>query len=72
LLAAVIDRGGLLLLLRILVFLALVLGGTSGLAYLLTRDRRYLRFCWGLVKLMGGIAAVFLTLLVLERLVLVV
>lgn len=71
-LAAVVDRGGFLFLLRILLFLALVLGGVSGFAYLLTRDRRYLRFSWGLLKLMGGIAAVFLALLVLERLVLVV
>jgi len=61
-----------LFLLRVLVFLALVLGGLSGFAYLLTRDRCYLRFSWGLIKLMVVIAAVFLALLVLERLVLVV
>jgi heme/copper-type cytochrome/quinol oxidase subunit 2 len=60
-----------MLLLRILVFLTLVLAGLSALAYLLTRDRRYARLSWGLVKLMALVGAVFLALLVLERLVLI-
>lgn len=60
-----------MLLLRFLLLLAaLVLVFSVGL-YFLTRDQKYLRFAWQLVRLVGLALLVFGLLFLLERYVLV-
>jgi uncharacterized membrane protein len=58
--------------LRLIGFLALVAIGASVVTYLVTRDRRWLRFAWQLVKYSLIITLVALAFLALERLVLAV
>ena len=56
-----------LLVLRIVAFVAVLLIGASLAAFLFTRDRRFLRFAWQLFKYAVLFAGVVLILLALER-----
>lgn len=57
---------------RVIGFLVLVAIGASLITYLFTRDRRWLRFCWQLLKYSLLLTLIVLAFLVLERLVLAV
>jgi nucleoside recognition membrane protein YjiH len=57
-----------LLVLRIVAYLAVILIGASLAAFLFTRDRRFLRFAWQVLKYGLVFAGVVLALLGLERL----
>jgi nucleoside recognition membrane protein YjiH len=57
-----------LLVLRIVAYLAVILIGASLAAFLFTRDRRFLRFAWQVLKYGLVFAGVVLALLALERL----
>jgi hypothetical protein len=52
-------------------FLALIAIGASLLAYLLTQDRRWLRFSWQILKYGSILLLIVLAFLAVERLVLV-
>ena len=52
-------------------FLALIAIGASLLAYLLTQDRRWLRFSWQILKYGSILLLIVLSFLAVERLVLV-
>jgi energy-coupling factor transporter transmembrane protein EcfT len=52
-------------------FLALIAIGASLLAYLVTQDRRWLRFSWQILKYTLILLLIVLALLAVERLVLV-
>lgn len=56
---------------RLLVFLALLTVGVSGVLYLFTRDKRYIKFAWLFLKFTLVFLAAFGALYVLERLVLI-
>jgi nucleoside recognition membrane protein YjiH len=56
-----------LLVLRIVAYLAVILIGASLAAFLFTRDRRFLRFAWQILKYGLVFAGVVLALLALER-----
>jgi nucleoside recognition membrane protein YjiH len=56
-----------LLVLRIVAYLAVILIGASLAAFLFTRDRRFLRFAWQVVKYGLVFAGVVLALLAVER-----
>ncbi len=58
--------------LRLLAFLVLAAIGASILTFFVTRNRAYLRFAWQIFKYSVILALIALTLLALERLVLVV
>ena len=64
---ASLDAIGMLLVLRIVAFAAVLLIGASLAAFLFTRDRRFLRFAWQLVKYTVLFAGVVLILFALER-----
>jgi len=58
---------------RVLGFLVLVVIAASGVTYyLVTRDRRWLRFGWQLFKYSIILALIVLTFIVLERVILAV
>jgi hypothetical protein len=57
-----------LLVLRIVAYVAVILIGASLAAFLFTRDRRFLRFAWQVFKYGLLFAAVVLALYALERL----
>ena len=57
---------------RVLGFLVLVVIAASGVTYLVTRDRRWLRFGWQLFKYSVILALIVLTFIVLERVILAV
>lgn len=57
-----------LLVLRIVAYLGVILIGASLAAFLFTRDRRFLRFAWQILKYGVVFAGVVLALLALERL----
>ncbi len=61
-----------MLVLRILGALLVIGVGASVAVYLVTRDRRWLRFSWQLLKLGLIILLIFLSLLALERFAIVV
>ena len=50
----------------------LVVIGASGITYLITRDRRWLRFGWQLAKYSVILALIALVFVVLERVILAV
>jgi len=58
--------------LRVLGFLVLVVIAASGITYLVTRDRRWLRFGWQLCKYSVILALIVLAFVVLERVILAV
>lgn len=58
--------------LRLFGFLVLVLIAASGVTYLVTRDRRWLRFGWQLFKYSVILALIVIAFLVLERVILAV
>ena len=58
--------------LRLVGFLVLITIGASLVTYLLTRNRRYVTFAWQVLKYGMLMAIIVLTLIVLERLVLVI
>ena len=58
-----------MILVRLLLFLALAAIAVSAVMYLFTRDRRYLRFIWQVVKFTIVILAVVLIFFAFERLV---
>jgi hypothetical protein len=57
------------ILVRLLLFLALAAMAVSAAMYLFTKDRRYLRFIWQVVKFTLVILAVVLISYAFERLV---
>lgn len=59
-----------MLILRILGALLVVTVGASAAVYLVTKDRRWLRFSWQILKFGLVILLIFLALLALERLAL--
>ncbi len=61
-----------MLVLRILGALLVIVIGVSVALYLVTKDRRWLRFSWQIVKLGFIIILIFLVLLVLERLAIII
>ncbi len=56
-----------MVLLRLAAYLAVVLIGGSVAAFLVTRDRRFMRFAWQVFKYCALLVAVVLALLALER-----
>ena len=58
-----------MILVRLLLFLALAAMAVSAAMYLFTKDRRYLRFIWQVVKFTLVILAVVLISYAFERLV---
>ena len=58
-----------MILVRLLLFLALAAMAVSAVMYLFTKDRRYLRFIWQVVKFTLVILAVVLIFYAFERLV---
>lgn len=60
-----------MLLLRFLLLLAALVLVLSGGLYLFTRNPKYLRFAWQLIRLVGLALLVFALLFLLERYVLV-
>ena len=56
---------------RLLLFLALATIGGAGLFYLFTRDRRYLRFIWQVIKYTILLLLLAMLFFVFERLILV-
>jgi hypothetical protein len=57
-----------MLILRILGALLIITVGASAAVYLVTKDRRWLRFSWQVLKFGFIIILIFLALLALERL----
>ena len=57
---------------RILGFIVLVVIAASGITYLITRDRRWLRIGWQLFKYSVVLALIVLTFVVLERVIIAV
>jgi hypothetical protein len=57
-----------LVVLRIVAYVAVILIGASLAAFLFTRERRFLRFAWEVLKYGLVFAGVVLALLALERL----
>ncbi len=57
-----------MLILRILGALLIITVGASAAVYLVTKDRRWLRFSWQILKFGFIIILIFLALLALERL----
>jgi hypothetical protein len=57
------------ILVRLLLFLALAAMAISGVMYIFTKDRRYLRFIWQVVKFTIVILAVVLIFFAFERIV---
>ena len=60
-----------MLLLRLFLILAALAIVLSGGMYAFTRDARYLRFAWQVVRLLAFVLLLFAVLFVLERYVLV-
>ena len=58
-----------MILVRLLLFLALAAIAVSAVMYLFSKDRRYLRFIWQVVKFTVVILAVVLIFFAFERLV---
>jgi hypothetical protein len=58
--------------LRLAGFLSLLVIGASLVTYLITRDRRWLRFGWQTLKYSLVLALIVVAFLVLERLVLAI
>jgi preprotein translocase subunit SecG len=63
------TRGSALILVRLLLFLALAAIAVSAVMYLFSKDRRYLRFIWQVVKFTVVILAVVLIFFAFERIV---
>jgi uncharacterized membrane protein len=57
-----------MLILRVLGALLVITVGASAAVYLVTKDRRWLRFSWQILKVGLIIILIFLALLALERL----
>ena len=60
-----------MLIMRLLLVFAALLLVTSGGMYIFTRNQRYLKFAWQIVRFMVLLVVVFALLYVLERYVLV-
>jgi hypothetical protein len=58
--------------LRVIGFLALIAIGASVVTFLVTKDRRWLRFGWQVLKYSVIVALIVLAFLALERLILAV
>ena len=58
-----------MILVRLLLFLALAAIAVAAVMYLLSKDRRYLRFIWQVVKFTVVILAVVLIFFAFERIV---
>ena len=58
------------ILLRVVGFLVLIVIGASMVTFLVTKDRRWLRFGWQVLKYSLILGLIFLAFLALERLVL--
>ena len=58
-----------MILVRLLLFLALAAIAVSAVMYLFSKDRRYLRFIWQVVKFTVVILAVVLVFFAFERIV---
>lgn len=60
-----------MVLVRLLLFIALAAIAAAGLFYMFTKDRRYLRFIWQVVKYTVFLLVGVMLFFVLERLVLI-
>jgi hypothetical protein len=60
-----------MLVLRLFLLFMLITVGIAVLAYLFTRNKKYLRFTWQIVRFAVIFLAVFAVLFILERLVLI-
>ena len=58
-----------MILVRLLLFLALAAMAISGVMYIFTKDRRYLRFIWQVIKFTIVILAVVMIFFAFERIV---
>ena len=58
-------------LLRLLIFFVLVTVGAAGVLYLFTRNKRYLKFAWLVLKFAFVFVLVLGVLFVLERVILI-
>jgi hypothetical protein len=58
-----------MLVIRLVLVLGVVLMGGSFGAFFFTKDRRYLRLAWQLLRLMTVVLAVIVVLLFIERLI---
>jgi len=58
-----------LVLVRLLLFLALAAIAVAGILYLYSRDRRYLRFIWQVIKFTLLLLAIVLIFFAFERIV---
>jgi len=63
------SRGFAVILVRLLLFLALAAIAVAAVMYLFSKDRRYLRFIWQVVKFTVVILAVVLIFFAFERIV---
>jgi len=63
------SRGFAVILVRLLLFLALAAIAVAAVMYLFSKDRRYLRFIWQVVKFTVVILAVVLVFFAFERIV---
>lgn len=59
-----------MLVLRFLLFLGLISIAVSVGAYLITRDRRYLRFAWQLFKFIGVLLLIVAAVIAMGRIIL--
>ena len=58
-----------MILVRLLLFLALAAIAVAAILYLFTRDRRYLRFIWQVIKFTVLLLAIVLIFFAFERIV---
>lgn len=58
-----------MVLVRLLLFLALAAIAVAGIFYLFSRDRRYLRFIWQVIKFTVLLVAIVLIFFAFERIV---
>ena len=61
-----------MIVLRILGALLVIAIGASAAVYIVTKDRRWLRFCWQILKLSLAILFIFIALMALERFAVVI
>lgn len=55
------------MLIRLALFITLILAGVAVFLYIVTRDPKYPRLAWQVLRFMGYVLLVFLALYLLER-----
>jgi hypothetical protein len=61
-----------LILVRLVVFLVVATVGASFVLYLTTKDRRYLRFAWGLIRFTLVFLLIVAAFYAIERIILII